>query len=109
MLGGDDANNARGTGDTFGAAGTPVPADGVPSQLARILSSGGFVSSQRLCRFLRFIVERTLENDTERLKEFVVAMEVFDRNEDYNPSLDFRAKIRLNVLIAHLRCNASPQ
>jgi len=66
--------------------------------LSRILASPQFVSSQRLCRFLRFLVERTLEYDTDRLKEFVVAMEVFDRNEDYDPNIDSIVRVEARRL-----------
>jgi len=75
-----------------------IPAVDVRSQLARILSSDGFVSSQRLCRFLRFVVERTLEADAERLKEFVIAMEVFDRTEDYDPNVDSIVRVEARRL-----------
>lgn len=74
------------SGVTGGYVEPDVPADQVRAQLAGILSSTGFVSSQRLCRFLQFIVERTLEDDAQRLKEYVVAIEVFDRNADYDPT-----------------------
>lgn len=91
----------------FGAAGdaveTPVPADRVRAQLARILSSSGFISSRRLCRFLRFIVERTLEEDAERLKEYVVAIEVFDRNDDYDPSIDSIVRVEARRLRTRLK------
>jgi serine/threonine-protein kinase len=73
-------------------------AESVRGQLARILASPQFVSSQRLCRFLRFLVERTLEHDTDRLKEFVVAMEVFDRNEDYDPNIDSIVRVEARRL-----------
>lgn len=76
----------------------PLTADRVRTQLARILASAVFVSSQRLCRFLRFIVERTLEGDAERLKEFVVAIEVFDRNDDYDPNIDSIVRVEARRL-----------
>ncbi|MBL8214190.1 MAG: tetratricopeptide repeat protein [Bryobacterales bacterium] len=75
-----------------------VSADEVREQLLRVLSSGGFRSSQRLCRFLRFLVERTLENDGERLKEYVLAIEVFDRNETYDPSIDSIVRVEARRL-----------
>jgi serine/threonine-protein kinase len=78
-------------------------AGNVRAQLARILSSGGFASSHRLCRFLRFIVERTLEADAERLKEFVVAMEVFDRGEDYDPNIDSIVRVEARRLRSKLK------
>jgi TolB-like protein len=38
-----------------------------------------------LARFLRFIVERTLEGRSEEIKELVLATEVFDRGADFDP------------------------
>ena len=63
-----------------------VPAIAVCQQLARIVSSPVFISSARLCRFLTHVVNRTVEGDADSLKEFSIAMEVFDRTSDYDPS-----------------------
>lgn len=79
-------------------ADVPVPPAQVRAQLGRIVASSTFVSSRRLCRFLQFIVERTLEQDSERLKEFVVAIEVFDRNQDYDPNIDSIVRVEARRL-----------
>jgi adenylate cyclase len=81
----------------------PVPAADVRAQLGRILASTHFSSSQRLCRFLKFIVDRTLENDVERLKEFVVAVEVFDRNQNYDPNVDSIVRVEARRLRTKLK------
>ena len=62
--------------------------EAVRRQLERILTSPGFVRNERLCRFLRFIVERHLEGKDHELKEPVIAVEVFGRRPDYNPKHD---------------------
>jgi len=80
-----------------------MPASEVRAQLNRILAAEAFVSSQRLCRFLRFIVERTLDAEVERLKEFVVAMEVFDRDETYDPSIDSIVRVEARRLRTKLK------
>src|SRR5271154_3129180 len=56
----------------------------VRSELDRILASRMFVASPRLARFLRHVVERTLEGDPEGLKESVIGTEVFDRRAGYD-------------------------
>ena len=63
-------------------------AEEVRSALETILASRSFASSTRLSRFLRFVVERTLAGDGERLKEYVLGIEVFDRGADYDPRID---------------------
>src|ERR1700751_5544198 len=65
-----------------------VPDTAVREQLARIVSSPVFISSARLCRFLRHIVNRTMHGSAGDLKEFSIAMEVFDRTSDYDPNFD---------------------
>ena len=72
-------------------------------QLRRILAGEGFKRSGRICRFLSYAVERTLQGHGDELKESVLAVEVYDRPADYNPKIDpivrndarrLRAKLR---------------
>lgn len=58
------------------------------AQLDKILSSDGFVKADRLCRFLRFTVEAKLKGEDDRIKEYLLGREVFDRRDDYDPRLD---------------------
>jgi len=60
----------------------------VRAQLVRILDSSVFIQSVRLSRFLRFVVENTLDNPGDSLKEYVVGTEVYDRTPPYHPSQD---------------------
>jgi TolB-like protein len=57
-------------------------------QLECVLSSTGFVRNERLCRFLRFVVERHLQEKDNELKETLIAVEVFGRKPDFDPKLD---------------------
>jgi TolB-like protein len=63
-------------------------ADDVRRQLDRLLASAVFANAGRMSRFLRFVVERTLAGEGERLKEYVIGIEVFDRDEAYDPRVD---------------------
>lgn len=62
--------------------------DAVRAHLAKILASPGFVKADRLCRFLRLTVEAKLNGEEDRIKEYVLGREVFDRNGEYDPRLD---------------------
>src|SRR6201997_1586972 len=81
----------------------PVPATAVRDQLARVVNSPGFVSSVRLCRFLTHIVNRTIEGDIDSLKEFSIAMEVFDRSAEYDPNIDAIVRVEARRLRGKLK------
>ena len=75
----------------------------IESQLKRILASSVFARSERMSRFLSFIVKQALESHEEQLKESVIGVEVYDRPPDYDPKVDpivrndarrLRAKLR---------------
>jgi adenylate cyclase len=80
-----------------------VPATAVCEQLARIVNSPRFISSARLCRFLMHIVNRTIHGDLDSLKEFSIALEVFDRASDYDPNIDAIVRVEARRLRAKLK------
>jgi len=77
-------------------------AGAVLRQLQRILASSGFSRNDRLSRFLRFVVERTINGSGHELKETVIATEVFGRRPDYNPKRDATVRIEAGRLRARL-------
>jgi serine/threonine-protein kinase len=81
----------------------PVPEPAVRDQLTRVVNSPGFISSVRLCRFLTHIVNRTIDGDLDSLKEFSIAMEVFDRTSDYDPNIDAIVRVEARRLRAKLK------
>lgn len=62
--------------------------DDVRRQLDRLLASAVFANAGRMSRFLKFVVEQTLAGEGDRLKEYVIGVEVFDRDASYDPRLD---------------------
>ena len=75
-----------------------VPDDLLRDHIARILRSPGFARSDRLKRFLNFAIERSRAGDTESLKEYNVALQVFDRRDDYNPKIDAAVRVEARRL-----------
>jgi hypothetical protein len=57
-------------------------------ELERVLRSELFKRSERLSRFLGFLVQRHIEGRACELKESVLGAEVFARKSDYNPKVD---------------------
>src|SRR5689334_4313067 len=60
----------------------------VMAQLQKMLQSPIFARSRRLRKFLRFTVTQTLANQQERLKEYSIGLEVFDKPESFDPRMD---------------------
>jgi TolB-like protein/Flp pilus assembly protein TadD len=75
----------------------------VQEQVEKIVSSDGFVRSQRLIRFLRFAVGRALEDEQETLKEYVIGLEVFDKAETFDPRIDPIVRVEAGRLRSKLR------
>ncbi len=57
----------------------------VRAQLAKILGSEHFSGSRRMSRFLDFVVGQSLAGSADRLKEYTLAVEVFERPADFDP------------------------
>lgn len=72
-------------------------------QLSRILQSKWFVQSDKLSRFLRFVVEHVLEGDPTCLKEYLIGVEVYDRRPPYDPGQDSIVRTEARRLRSKLR------
>ena len=68
--------------------GSVINDEAIQKQLGRILASEGFIRSERMGRFLSFIVNQTIQGHGERLKEYLIGIEVFDRRESFTPRTD---------------------
>lgn len=74
----------------------------ITEQLNRILGSKSFRQADRLKRFLAFIVEETVAGRGERLKEYVVGVEVFEKPESFDPRNDPIVRVQARRLRAQL-------
>jgi len=72
------------------------------AQLNRILVSKAFRQADRLKRFLSFIVEETLAGRGERLKEYVVGVEVFGKDNSFDPRNDPIVRVQARRLRSQL-------
>jgi hypothetical protein len=72
--------------DEEGAPYLPKKSDGIiRAELRNVIESRIFAQASRLARFLRFVVEHYLSGETERLKETVIGIEVYDRPRTATP------------------------
>ena len=70
------------------ASAMNIHPDKIRAQLERLAASPEFARTDRMARFLRFVVEKTLAGDTAALRERQIGVDVFDRLEDWDPKLD---------------------
>ena len=86
------------------SGGTTTPTDNdVALQVQRILTSHFFSKSERLCRFVRFATNHALSRNGQRLKEYLVGVEVFDRGPAYDPRIDPIVRVEARRLRAKLK------
>ncbi len=74
------------------------PPDAVITQLDRILTNAEFAQSGRLQKFLKFIVEETLAGRSGGLKEYTLALEVFGRDESFDPQTSSIVRVEASRL-----------
>ena len=80
----------------------PLRSGEIRAQLERILSDFASSGANRRSRLLRYLVEQTLEDRAESLKESIIATEVFDRAPDYDPQIDSVVRVEVGRLRARL-------
>ena len=81
--------------------GVPVPA--IRDQLERILNSETFARSERMRGFLRFTVHYSLEGKADRLKEYLIGVEVYQKPETLDPRFDPIVRVEAGRLRSKLR------
>ncbi len=86
------------------ASPAPVrpPDQDVEEQLARLLASKTFQQVDRLKRFARFIVEEALGGRGAELKEYVIGVRVFGREDSFDPRTDPIVRVQARRLRARL-------
>ena len=74
----------------------------IREELDRVLASQAFLAADRRARLLRFLVEESLSDHADSIKESVIGMEVFDRPADYDPKLDSIVRVEMGRLRSRL-------
>jgi adenylate cyclase len=68
----------------------------IREELERILAGKVFSKSPLLSRFLRFVVEKTLDGHANQIKEYSVGISVLGKPHSFNPQTD--ASVRINAI-----------
>ena len=66
--------------------------------VARVLASSAFGKSKRLWRFFSYVVEKTLAGESDDIKEYSIALAVFDRDPSFNPATDTIVRVEAGRL-----------
>ena len=92
------------TGDDPAATAdlSAVTPEDVRLELRRVVESRAFAGSERLKRFLTYAVEKALLGQGSQLKEYVLAVEVFDRRDSFDPDADAIVRVEARRLRAKL-------
>ncbi|HPF46254.1 MAG TPA: hypothetical protein P5227_03370 [Emcibacteraceae bacterium] len=80
------------------------PDQTIKNQLEKILNSDLFENKNRLKRFLSYVVDETLKGNAAMLKGYTLALEVFDKDETFDPGADAIVRVeagRLRRLLEH--------
>ena len=92
---------------TFMGSRSPAPApsqsqidDGVREHLERILASPTFQQGDRLKRFLKFIVLEAVAGRRHELKEYVIGVQVFGKEDTFDPRTDPIVRVQARRLRA---------
>ncbi len=72
--------------------------DEIRRELDRVLASEGFANADRMSKFLRYVVEQALAGASDQVKEYVIGVEVFQRDEHYDPRLDSIVRVEAKRL-----------
>ena len=103
--------------DSIAVQGAPPGMSGISEtevrqQLDRILNSKTFQQVQRLKRFVTFVVVETKDGRGDQLKEFVVGVQVFDKESSFDPRNDPIVRVqarRLRTTARHLLSRGRPE
>jgi TolB-like protein/Flp pilus assembly protein TadD len=74
----------------------------IQDQLSTVLASVLFAHAERLGRFLKFVVDETLNGRADRLNQYAIAIDVFDRDETFDPAIDAIVRVEAGRLRSKL-------
>jgi tetratricopeptide (TPR) repeat protein len=85
------------------AAPSPERSASIRAQLERIAESPVFAHAGRMSRLLAYLVEAELAGDGARLNQSRIAIDVFGRNETFDPTVDSIVRVEVGRLRNKLR------
>lgn len=57
-------------------------------ELQRILQTRPFARAEKKARFLEFVTDQTLRGNADKLNEYVIGIEIYERGKEFDPQVD---------------------
>jgi len=89
-------------GSTTDHVSSKISDSDIQYHLNQILASRSFEQADRLKRFLSFVVQETLAGRGDQLKEFILGVEVFDKDSSFDPRNDPIVRVQARRLRSRL-------
>ena len=70
----------------------------VEEQVRRLAASPGLQHAESLCQLLRYLVDHALDKPHEHIKEYQIAVDVFNRADSFDPRLDSTIRVQTSRL-----------
>jgi adenylate cyclase len=80
------------------AAHISIPTDHILKQLTEIQNSPLFENKNRLKRFLSYVVNESLSGNAHLIKGYTLGLEVFDKDENFDPQTDAIVRVEAGRL-----------
>ena len=72
----------------------PIMVEEIRAELKRVLESRHFAKAKKRSRFLEFVCEQTLLGNAEKLSEYVIGMDVYERGPGFDPQDDAIVRVQ---------------
>lgn len=80
-----------------------IDAAEVTRQTERIVALRVFAKARRSQRLLRYLVDAALSEQPQSVKEYTLAVDVFDRDASYDPAIEATVRVEAGRLLTRLR------
>jgi len=70
----------------------------IEEQVHRLAASPGLQHAESLCQLLRYLVDHALDKPHEHIKEYQIAVDVFNRAQSFDPRLDSTIRVQTSRL-----------
>jgi len=72
--------------------------DAIQVHLAKLQASSAFAQAERLSRFLKFVISEVLAGRGDRLNQYTLGIEIFNRRETFDPAVDSVVRVEAGRL-----------